>query len=126
MVLSWTNLALVSRETAMAKTPAPLVTAEDIKAYLDLDEKRKALQRETRALEKLQQPYADKIKRFIRAKEPKSLSATRCGYRLSIKLSKAAPQWKHEYIAVQGVEAAEALIAQQPERESLQVEAIGS
>lgn len=101
---------------------APNITYKDIEQYLELEEGRKRLEREARALGKQSGEIADKLLAFARAHGGKAQSILRSGYVLAVVTKPGTVEWKKEFVRQAGLDAAEALIAAAPTRESLSVE----
>lgn len=111
----------------MAKkaTKAPYITAPEIKEFLDLEDRRRALNRQAEDLEKQAKPLKEKLLEFVRIEGGKAKSVERSGFVLAIKMVKSSPSWKPEFIRVAGQEEADKLIAEAPPREQLSVERMG-
>ncbi len=101
---------------------APYVTRQDIEAYLDLDERRKAFNRQADDLKKQQDAIAEKLMTFVSVRGGSDKSVERSGFVLAIHTARCAVKWKEEFVKVQGLAVAEALTAAQPSREYLSVE----
>lgn len=106
----------------MATSDVPYVTKAMIQEYLDLEERRKALNREATDLGKRASAIAEKLEAYVTAKGGKERSVVRSGYRLSIKLANGFVPWKQEFIRVAGQEEANRLTRECPKREVLAVD----
>jgi len=102
--------------------PAP-VFRKDIVEFLDLEERRKTLEREARQLGKQSGEIADRLLAYARAHGGKGQSIVRSGYVLAVVIGRGSVPWKQEFVRVAGLDAAEALIAAAPPVEKLSVEA---
>lgn len=98
-------------------------TKKDIEKYLSLEERRKALQREARALEAEAEPLETLMLEFVRAKGGDARSVERSGFVLAIGTRAGTVRWKDEFVRECGNKKAEALIEAAPPREFLSVEA---
>lgn len=107
---------------AKDKTKPLNVTKAWLENYLALEEQRKAKAREAADLEKQQAELRAQLVAWIAANGGKAKSVQRSGYLLALVKVKGQVPWKQEYIKACGAEAAEALAAKPPMRESLVIE----
>lgn len=101
------------------------LTKKEIEAYLDLHERRKALQRQARDLDKQAELIEEKLMEYVAAEGGAERSVRSCGFVLAIQTARGSVSWKQEFIAVAGEKKAESLIAAAPPRDVLSVERIG-
>lgn len=103
------------------KADAPYVTKAMIQEYLELEEERKRLDRDARALAKKASAIAAKLLTFVKVHGGKERSVVRSGYRLAIDLAPGYPSWKQEFVRVAGLDEANRISAEQPKREVLSI-----
>src|SRR5262245_20551523 len=101
----------------MAREKAPHVTRADIEEFLRLEEERKSLNRQAADLERQAAPLKTKLSQFVELEAGKSKSIERSGYVLAFKTRAGRVEWKSEFIAVAGTEAAERLVRDCPPSE---------
>ncbi len=105
-----------------SNSKTPFITKHDIEEYLELEERRKGLNREAAQVAKQAEAIEQKLEEFVRATGGKEKSVSRSGFVLAIKTAKGTVGWKAEYVKVKGNEAAEQLMAAAPPREFFSVE----
>jgi len=113
---------MMAKKTTADAPKTPFITRHDIEEYLELEERRKGLNRESAQIAKQAEVIEQKLEAFVRANGGKEKSLSRSGYVLAIKTCKGSPAWKVEFVKVAGIAASEQLIASAPTRESLTVE----
>jgi len=104
------------------KAKVPNITRHEIEEFLELDKRRKELEREARQLKARQDRIEADLLVFTRAKSKKPGSAvTRSGFTLSIFEGRPYVNWKNEFVDVAGNDKAELLIKAAKGREKIQV-----
>lgn len=88
-----------------------MIKRKEIAAYLAIEERRLALQREVAALGKQAEQYEEHFMEEIREHGGATKTLRTCGHILAIKTAKNSVQWKPEFIRVTSLAAAEKLIA---------------
>ena len=96
---------------ATSKTPKPRFARKDLDLYVQLNEERKSLKRQADELKKQADEIEERLLAFTIAHGGKQAPLRKHGWLLGVKMASDSVQWKHEFIRIQGEEAAEALIA---------------
>lgn len=94
----------------------------DIEQFLDLDEQRKALNRQADSLKRQVDLLGEKITQHIVDEGGKAHRLVYRGFLLAIDLAKGTVRWKDEFIRLAGSEEADKLAAAAPPREVLVVQ----
>lgn len=102
----------------MAAAPSRL----ELERYFELEEQRKALQRQAKDLEKLQADLEGKFTAYVLAAGGPERALMRCGYRLAIDTKPGSVSWVKEFLAVAGPERAEELRRAAPPKDVLVIE----
>jgi len=99
-------------------------TAAEINKYLELQERRKNLEREARSIYKAESSIGEKIEAYTTSQLAKTgnESTTLAGFTLMFVDGRVSPAWKREYIDALGEDAANAVVARTPASQSLVVE----
>ncbi len=100
--------------------PAP--TLEHLQRYYELDEKRKALNRQAEDLAKLQADLKEQFIHYVEEFGGSDRTTMRFGYRLTLVEKAGTVPWAKEFLRVGGYEEAERLRQLQPKTESLVVQ----
>jgi mRNA-degrading endonuclease RelE of RelBE toxin-antitoxin system len=95
------------------------ITAEQLEQYLQLDEQRKALDRQSRQLADAQAKMEDRF--LAELNEEGKREVRRGDYRVFIEDQRLHVAWKEEFIALKGPEAAAALAKLAPTRQRVRI-----
>ena len=98
------------------------LTKAEIDRYFELEEERKALARQSKDLQALQDALYEKMFAAVQVKGGDERALVTCGYRLAIVQKNGTVAWKQEFVKAAGSAAAEALIASAPKKDELLVE----
>lgn len=101
---------------------AARLTTKEIEEYLDLEERRQALERQARQLSKQAGELERKFMAHVKEHGGAKLFVTSCGFRLGIEFKRGSVSWKDHFTKLAGNDAAETLITSAPQRESLSVQ----
>lgn len=102
-------------------SPAP--TKKELDEWRELEEKRLKLQREIKGVEALQEKVEKKALAYAQANADSTRVVVCSRYRLELVLKRANVRWKDEYVRVQGLDAAEKIIAEQDTYETVKIHA---
>ena len=97
-------------------------TKKELDRWVELEEQRLALARQTKDIVALQEEIEAKALDHVREHGGPERVSMCCGFRLEITLARKSVQWKPEFIKVAGMEKAEELIAAAGTREALKIE----
>lgn len=106
-----------------AKANGLVITKAEIAEYMRINAERLALQRKAAALEKQEKSLVSRMVAYVNQTGGKHRSCTLHGYVLALIKKAGQIAWKQEFIAKNGQEAADAIVA--PERDALTVTPIG-
>lgn len=96
-----------------------------IEEYLDLADRQRVLDRDSRAIAKKKADAKTKLMGHVHAVGGKELATVTCGYRLGITFKAGTVRWKDEFVAHVDEATAVALQEQAPPREDLDVTVAG-
>lgn len=99
------------------------ITADDLKKLWELDQRRKALDRESSSIKKQQDLITDAVKAALAADDRTEVK--RGDYRAELRDGQICPKWKEEFVRVAGAEAASEIQASTPPTKKLSVFRIG-
>lgn len=102
----------------------PRIKRERIEEYLRLEEERKSLERQARALGAQADLIEIEFVDLVREHGGKARELQSCGYRLCLRDKRGQPAWKTEFVARLGSEAAEEVNQAAPVKEVFQLEKI--
>jgi len=101
--------------------PATL-TQPEIERFVELDKKRKELQRQADAFEREAKPLKEKIVAYVEEKGGSDRTTVHCGYVLQLVQAAGRVDWKGEFTLVVGAERVAQLMSACPPTYRLQVE----
>jgi hypothetical protein len=104
---------------------ASTLSREEIVAYFTLEQRRKTEQRKVDAIEREAKPYKEKIRAYVEENGGSDRTCTHYGYVIALLDKGPAVEWKNEFIALAGADAAVKLQGKADHRFSLSVELAG-
>jgi hypothetical protein len=108
-----------------AKSPKnPAVSTANIKTYLELAARRRALESEARKIKREEAVYFEALFTFVRKATRGKLdrTVTKCGYEFTLREGGVYPAWKEAFIEALGDDAAAEVVASTPASITLDVE----
>lgn len=109
---------------AKKKTPSKKLPKAKLTRWHKLEQRRLKLQRQSKALGKLQAPLEDEFTEYVRAEGGEARKVTVHGFDLELKSEQCSVSWKSEFIKQTTEAEAERIIAAQPEKDVLVVEKV--
>lgn len=101
------------------------IMRKDLDQYVEIRDKRLALEREAAALGRTEQILKEDIKAYVAATaKGKTRSIERCGHRLSLIERPGSPSWLREFTRVAGQDEVDRLRREAPPYEQLQVDVL--